>query len=118
MLSAVAAGALHPDLELAHRLLHGLSDRSRLSILAALRGRELRVVDVVGATGLSQPNVSKHLACLWSCGLVARERRGREVFYRPIAGVEDLLTAIDAVLARAGTTVGACPLTAETAVAA
>ncbi len=112
--SSVPAVSASPDLELQHRLLHGLSDRSRLTILAALRGRELRVVDVVAATRLSQPNVSKHLACLWSCGLVAREKRGREVLYRPIPGVEDLLASVDAVLERAGSTVGACPLTAAT----
>jgi ArsR family transcriptional regulator, cadmium/lead-responsive transcriptional repressor len=108
----------HPDIELQRRLLHGLSDRSRLTILTVLRGQELRVADVVGATGLSQPNASKHLACLWSCGLVAREKRGRELFYRPIAGVEDLLAAIDLVLDRAGETVGACPLSADIARAA
>ena len=65
--------------------------------------------DVVDATGLTQPNVSMHLACLWECGLVAREKRGREVYYRLIDGVVDLLAAADAVLAEAGETVGACP---------
>jgi hypothetical protein len=29
-------------------------------------------------------NISKHLACLWGSGLVAREKREAEVFYRPI----------------------------------
>jgi len=67
------------------------------------------VSDVVAATGLSQPNVSSHLGCLWECGLVARERRGREVHYRLIDGVDELLGAADAVLDRAGDTVGACP---------
>lgn len=70
--------------------------------------------DLVEDTGLSQPNVSKHLACLWGCGLVAREKRGREVYYRPIDGVEDLFAAVDTVLEQAGETVGACPLTDET----
>jgi DNA-binding transcriptional ArsR family regulator len=93
------------------RLLHGLSDESRLGILAELRGGERRVSELVEQTGLSQPNVSKHLACLWGCGLVAREGRGREVFYRSIEGLDQLLAAADAVLERAGETIGACPLT-------
>jgi DNA-binding transcriptional ArsR family regulator len=91
------------------RLLHGLSDESRLGILAELRGGERRVSELVERTGLSQPNVSKHLACLWGCGLVARERRGREVFYRSIEGLEKLLAAADAMLERPGETIGACP---------
>jgi ArsR family transcriptional regulator, cadmium/lead-responsive transcriptional repressor len=90
-------------------LFHGFSDRSRLAIIAQLADGERRVTDVVFATGLSQSNVSTHLACLWDCGLVAREKRGREVYYRLIDGVAELLTAADRILAQAGETVGACP---------
>ena len=102
------------SLELHRRLLQGLGDPSRLRILAALRGGERRVGDLVAETGLSQPNVSKHLACLLGCGLVARERRGREVYYRPIEGIGELFAAGEAVIERAGETIGACPLTDET----
>ena len=91
------------------QLFHGFSDYSRLSIVEALREGERRVSDVVDATRLTQPNVSMHLACLWECGLVAREKRGREVYYRLIDGVVNLLAAADAVVAEAGETVGACP---------
>lgn len=112
MLSLVLATTHAPALR--GRLLHGLSDISRLRILEALRDDELRVSDLVGRTGLSQPNASKHLACLWGCGLVAREKRGREVYYWLVEGVADLLAATDAVLDRAGETVGACALTDET----
>jgi DNA-binding transcriptional ArsR family regulator len=91
------------------QLFHGFSDYSRVSIVESLRDGERRVSDVVQATGLTQPNVSMHLACLWECGLVAREKRGREVYYRLLDGVADLLAAADAVLAEAGETVGACP---------
>lgn len=90
-------------------LFHGFSDRNRLRILEVLVDGERRVSDVVASTGLAQPNASTHLACLWDCGLVARERRGREVFYRLIDGVGDLLAATDVILAQAGETVGACP---------
>lgn len=90
-------------------LFHGFADRSRLSIIDSLRLGEQRVSDVVAATGLSQPNVSSHLACLWECGLVARERRGREVHYRLLDGVADLFAAADIVFAAAGETIGVCP---------
>lgn len=95
--------------ELRAILFHGFSDRRRLEIVEQLAGGERRVSDIVAATGLSQPNVSSHLGCLWECGLVARERRGREVHYRLIDGVDELLAAADSVLDRAGDTVGACP---------
>ena len=91
------------------RLFNGLSDRSRLSIASVLCEGERRVSDVVEICGLTQPNVSMHLACLWECGLVTREKRGREVYYGLIDGVADLLAAADAVLAEAGETIGACP---------
>jgi ArsR family transcriptional regulator, cadmium/lead-responsive transcriptional repressor len=53
-------------------LFHGFSDPNRLTILEQLLDGPRRVNDVVEATGLAQPNVSAHLACLWDCGLVAR----------------------------------------------
>jgi hypothetical protein len=40
---------------------------------------------------------------------VAREKRGREVHYRLVDGVAELLEAADRVLEQAGETVGACP---------
>ncbi len=95
--------------ELRATLFHGFSDPNRLRIADALSGGERRVSDVVAATGLAQSTVSTHLACLWDCGLVARARRGREVFYRLTDGVADVLTAADHVLAHAGETVGTCP---------
>src|SRR4051812_8010109 len=97
------------DTELRATLFHGFSDRSRLAILEQLAGGESRVSDIVAATGLTQPNASGHLACLWDCGLVAREKRGCEVYYRLIDGAGELLRAADQVLEQAGETVGACP---------
>src|SRR2546422_9373471 len=81
------------DIDLHAALFRGFSELSRLSILKQLRSGERRVSDIVAATGLTQSNVSTHLACLWDCGLVARERRGREVYYRLIEGVAELLEA-------------------------
>ena len=89
-------------------LFHGLAEPSRQRIIQALRGGPLRVTDVVRATGMQQPNVSVHLACLWECGLLERERRGREVHYRLAAGVDDLLSVADRLLERAGERIAAC----------
>ena len=95
--------------ELTAILFHGFSDPRRLTIVGELAAGERRVGDLVAATGLSQPSVSTHLGCLWECGLVARERRGREVHYRLVDGVGELLTAAQAIIEHAGSTVGACP---------
>ena len=64
------------------KLFRGFADPSRLAILETLRDGPRRVGEIVTTTGLSQPNASNHLSCLHDCGLVAREQRGRHVFYR------------------------------------
>jgi DNA-binding transcriptional ArsR family regulator len=64
------------------KLFRGLGDRSRLSLLEALRDGPQNVSSLVELTGLSQPNTSMHLSCLWCCGLVDREVRGRFSYYR------------------------------------
>ncbi len=53
---------------------------------------------MVERAGLSQPNVSKHLACLRGCGQVEREQRGREAFYVAVDGVDAVFEAIDALM--------------------
>jgi len=88
---------------------HGLSDPSRLSLIEALAQGDRRVTDLAALTGLAQPNVSKHLACLWDCGLVERERRGPEVHYRLVPGLREVLTSADGVLSTTGERVRACP---------
>lgn len=64
------------------KLFRGLADGSRLSILEVLADGPRTVSEVVALTGLSQPNASMHLNCLWCCGLVDREPRGRCTVYR------------------------------------
>ena len=64
------------------KLFRGLSDPNRLAILEALRGGPKNVSQVVSLTGLTQPNASTHLNCLWCCGIVDREARGRFTVYR------------------------------------
>lgn len=96
-------------LELRTILFHGLSEPNRQRIVDLLRRGSARVTDVVAVTGLSQPNVSTHLACLWECGLANRERRGREVHYSLADGVEELLGVADGLLDRAGPRIESCP---------
>jgi DNA-binding transcriptional ArsR family regulator len=59
-----------------------LADATRLRILDVLRDGERGVVEIVGAVGASQPNVSRHLALLLRAGIVARRPDGRQVYYR------------------------------------
>jgi DNA-binding transcriptional ArsR family regulator len=96
------------DTDLRAILFHGFADRSRLRILEVLTAGEHRVTDIVETTALTQPNVSTHLACLHDCGLVERQRRGREVHYRLAEGVSELLAVADSILARTGGSIGSC----------
>ncbi len=64
------------------KLFRGFSDTSRLAILEALRAGPLTVSAIVEHTGLSQSNVSNHLACLRDCGLVVFSQQGRYALYQ------------------------------------
>lgn len=64
------------------KLFHGFADMSRLAILQALRDGPLSVSEIIGATGLSQPNASNHLRCLRDCELVSYRQEGRFVYYQ------------------------------------
>lgn len=90
-------------------LFRGLAEPSRLALVEQLARGDRRVSDLAAATGLAQPNVSKQLACLWDCGLVERERHGREIHYRLVDGLAELLSSADTVLALTGERVMACP---------
>jgi ArsR family transcriptional regulator, cadmium/lead-responsive transcriptional repressor len=90
-------------------LFRGLSEPSRLALVQELARGDRRVGDLAALTGMSQSNVSKQLACLWDCGLVERERRGREIHYRLVDGLSELLSSADAVLELTGERVMACP---------
>ncbi|MEM2138171.1 MAG: metalloregulator ArsR/SmtB family transcription factor [Candidatus Anstonellaceae archaeon] len=58
------------------------SNPTRLEILDLLRGRGLSVSALMKKTGLSQANVSQHLSIMKSKGIVAYERKGKNVYYR------------------------------------
>lgn len=91
------------------KLFRGLGDPSRLAILAALDPAPRTVGEIVAVTGLAQPNVSNHLRCLFGCGLVLREAKGRHAHYRladPL--VSALLRDADALLTAVATGVQDC----------
>ena len=82
------------------KLFRGFSDTSRLTILEALRSGPLTVSTIVEQTGLSQSNVSNHLACLRDCGLVTSSQQGRYTSYQLSDGrVDSLLSMADELLA-------------------
>ncbi|MBI5706429.1 MAG: helix-turn-helix transcriptional regulator [Armatimonadetes bacterium] len=92
------------------KLFRGFGDTSRLSILQTLRFGEQPVGAIVQATGLSQPNVSAHLACLRDCGLVVGRQEGRSVYYSLAdERIEDLFLLAQDILARIGGPIGGCP---------
>ncbi len=82
------------------KLFRGFSDTSRLAILEALRAAPLTVSAIVEHTGLSQSNVSNHLACLRDCGLVNFSQHGRYTLYQlSDERVDALLEMADGLLA-------------------
>ena len=98
------------ELAPAAALFRSLGDPARLMIVRRLAGGPARVTDLVAALGLAQSTVSKHLACLRDCGLVASEQAGRaSVFRLTQPALAGMLTAADAVLAATGNAVALCP---------
>ena len=91
------------------KLFRGLSDPSRLSILKTLRDGESSVTTLAEITGLSQPNVSGHLACLRDCGLVVGRQQGRSVYYSLAdERLESIFLAAEDILARVAERVYTC----------
>jgi len=63
-------------------VLKTLSNPRRLEILHLLADGPREVGRLADEMGISQPNVSQHLALMRSAGIVEAERCGREVRYR------------------------------------
>ena len=88
------------SIEIQAKLFRGFSDPSRLAILEILQNGARIVSEIVEGTGLTQSNVSNHLACLRDCGLVIAEQKGRFVYYElSDRRVGQLLTLADELLA-------------------
>ena len=78
------AATATPDLEVRSisRFFRALGDETRLRIVALLSHGELCVCHFQEALGLSQPNISRHLAVLRAAGIVEDRRKGNWVYYR------------------------------------
>jgi DNA-binding transcriptional ArsR family regulator len=81
------AQAAHPilsdeALRLVASRFRALGDPSRLRILNLLMQGESGVQALVEATGLEQPNVSRHLSVLRREGVVERRSNGNRALYR------------------------------------
>ena len=63
-------------------VLKTLSNPRRLEIIHLLADGPREVGRLAEEMGISQPNVSQHLAVMRSAGVVEAEREGREVRYR------------------------------------
>ena len=59
-----------------------LASPHRLEILHLLAREPMEVSRLADELGMSQPNVSQHLAVMRSVGVVEAERSGRDVRYR------------------------------------
>jgi DNA-binding transcriptional ArsR family regulator len=59
-----------------------LSEPTRLQLLNLLREGERNVGDLAQLTGFTAANISRHMSMLSQQGMVARESRGTNVYYR------------------------------------
>ncbi|BAX97782.1 putative transcriptional regulator, ArsR family protein [Mycobacteroides stephanolepidis] len=95
----VAAGPMSDEqaLEVALRL-KALADPVRVKIMSQLFGAstgEIISGDLAGILGLAESTISHHMNQLRKAGLVESDRRGMNVYHRP---VPDALTALCTVL--------------------
>jgi len=61
---------------------NAIAEPRRRKILNFLASQERPVADIVGALGLEQPSISKHLRVLRDVGLVSVRRQGQQKVYR------------------------------------
>jgi ArsR family transcriptional regulator, virulence genes transcriptional regulator len=58
-----------------------ISNPNRQAILDMMRSGEITVTELVNKTGISQANLSQHLAILRSKGVVNTRRDGNNIYY-------------------------------------
>lgn len=88
-----------------------MADPSRVAILRHLLLGEHNVVQLTQHLGLAQSTVSKHLACLRDCGLVASRPVGRSSVFSLTfpEHVLEVFAAAESLLAATGDAVVLCP---------
>src|SRR5262245_33831190 len=80
------------------RVFVALGDEHRQRILLTFeRGEELNVSAIAAVSTLSRPAVSHHLKILHAAGLLKREKRGKEIWFR--VDRQMLVGALETVLA-------------------
>ncbi len=72
-----------------------IANSNRQAIIDALRDKELTVSELIKKTGISQANLSQHLAILRTKGVVNSRREGNNIFYS-IANIK-ILQAYDLI---------------------
>jgi predicted transcriptional regulator len=60
-------------------MLRAIADETRWCLIQLLLEDSMTVSELVHRSGISQPNVSKHLGVLREAGIVVSERNGKEV---------------------------------------
>ena len=58
-----------------------ISNPNRQAILDTIRDKEMTVTELVNITGISQANLSQHLAILRSKGVVNTRMEGNNIYY-------------------------------------
>src|SRR6476659_8716709 len=77
-----AATKSKPAIDQLESAFKALADKTRLRILALLGNNEVCVCHIHDSLGVPQPTVSRHLAYLRKCGLVAARRDGVWMHYQ------------------------------------
>lgn len=86
---------------LQEEVLKSLANQKRLEIIHLLKGHELTVSEMVAMLGISQTNVSQHLAVLRRLKLVTVRRSGLHAHYRlSDERVADVVTVLRELLMR------------------
>src|SRR3989304_1983831 len=78
----VHCAGMDPLYELQAETVKTIANARRLEIIHVLAAGPREVGRLAAEMGLSQPNVSQHLAVMRAAGIVEAEREGREVRYR------------------------------------
>jgi ArsR family transcriptional regulator len=63
-----------------------MSNPKRIELIFLLGGREKRVEQLVGESGIRFSNVSQHLSVMKGKGIVETRRQGKNIFYRLSSG--------------------------------